>query len=326
MLDTVCLNVAETECACFGGGVGVDSGGKIKPYIKGHVIDGSSTFTFTVNGNESITVPVDTNGNWKWVVDRTVTSLANAFDEKTNISEVVICGLKDLTAMNRIFRGGSGNDTTLKKVVFKKCDFTKVTTLNGGFNNRRGLESIEGLDSSEWKQNTNLQYAFIYDYNLIFPPNFKWDKFVTAKVTQLGLAFGDCRMLVGGSPINGGKIDCSNATPINMDTAFQNCFAEVICLPVIDENCSVTNIFSGALYLKTITINLLKKSLNIGKSSFLTKQSVLNLINAAAADVTYTLHATPYAKCASGGEWNTDVQAAIDAKALEGYTVTLISA
>jgi len=277
-------------------GIGKSHGGKVKSYIKGHVTDGSSTFTFTVNGNQSVTAPIDSNGNFMWFVDRTVTSLANAFNEKTNISEVVICGLKDLTAMNRIFRGGSSNDITLKKVVFKNCDFTKVTTLNSGFNNRRGLKSIEGLDSSEWKQNTNLQYAFIYDYNLIFPPNFKWDKFVTAKVTQLGLAFGDCRMLVSSSPINGGKIDCSNATPTNMDSAFLNCFAEVICLPIIDENCSVTNIFSGALYLKTLTIKSLSTNLNIEKSSALTEQSVVNLFNAVAADgITLTFHPTVFA-------------------------------
>lgn len=277
-------------------GVGEPSVRKQKPYIAGHVTDGSSTFTFTVNGNESVTVPVDANGNWKWVVDRTVTSLANAFNEKTNISKVVICGLKDLTAMNRIFRGGSGNDTTLKKVVFKKCDFTKVTTLNSGFNNRRGLESIEGLDSTKWSLNTNLQYAFIYNYNLIFPKYFKWGDFVTDKVESLNLAFGDCRMLVNGNPIKGGKVDCSNATPTSINAAFQNCFAEVLGLPNISENCDTVNAFNGAIPLKDVTIQSLKNDLNFKNSSYLTEQSVVNLFNAVATDgITLTFHATVYA-------------------------------
>lgn len=272
-------------------GVGKSHGGKVKPYISGHVTDGSSTFTFTVNGNESVTVPVDANGNWKWVADRTITSLANAFNEKTNISEVVICGLKDLTAMNRIFRGGSGNDTTLKKVVFKKCDFTKVTTLNSGFNNRRGLESIEGLDSTEWSLNTNLQYVFLYNYNLIFPKYFKWDNFVTDKVETLNLAFGDCRMLVNNNPIKGGKVDCSNATPTSINAAFQNCFAEVLGLPNISENCDTANALNGAMFLKDVTIQSLKKDLNFKNSSYLTEQSIVNLFNAVAADgITLTFH------------------------------------
>ena len=55
-------------------GVGKSHGGKVKPYIKGHVTDGSSTFKFKINGND-ITVPVDSNGNWKWVQDRDITSL-----------------------------------------------------------------------------------------------------------------------------------------------------------------------------------------------------------------------------------------------------------
>jgi len=54
---------------------------KIKPYIKGHVTDGSSSFTFKIN-NANVTVPVDANGNWKWVVDRTITRLYEAFYKK----------------------------------------------------------------------------------------------------------------------------------------------------------------------------------------------------------------------------------------------------
>ena len=67
-------------------------------------------------------------------------------------------------------------------------------------------------------------------------------------------------------------------------------------------------------------------NLSIGNCSGMTKEGVLSLINFAARNNTYTLHPSVYGKCANGGEWHTDIQAAIDAKAAEGYIVTLISA
>ena len=69
-----------------------------------------------------------------------------------------------------------------------------------------------------------------------------------------------------------------------------------------------------------------KANLSIGNCSGMSKEGVLSLINYAARNNTYTLHATVYNKCATGGEWHADVQAALDAKAAEGFTVTLISA
>ena len=77
---------------------------------------------------------------------------------------------------------------------------------------------------------------------------------------------------------------------------------------------------------RMIAKGYIKTNLGIGNLNNLLKYNVISIINAAAANVTYTLHSTVYAKCASGGEWHTDIQAAIDAKAAQGYTVTLISA
>lgn len=67
-------------------------------------------------------------------------------------------------------------------------------------------------------------------------------------------------------------------------------------------------------------------NVSIGGSYGMSKEGVLSLINFAARNNTYTLHSTIYNKCASGGEWHTDIQAAIDAKAAQGFIVTLISA
>ena len=51
----------------------------IKPYIAGHVTDGSKTLTFKVNSYDNITIPVDSKGNWIWYVDREIRSLYEAF-------------------------------------------------------------------------------------------------------------------------------------------------------------------------------------------------------------------------------------------------------
>lgn len=77
---------------------------------------------------------------------------------------------------------------------------------------------------------------------------------------------------------------------------------------------------------RIIAKGYIKTNIGIGNLNNLLKNNVLSIIQAAQANVTYTLHSTIYAKCASGGEWHTDIQAAIDAKAAQGYIVTLISA
>lgn len=90
------------------------------------------------------------------------------------------------------------------------------------------------------------------------------------------------------------------------------------------------DIWSNGLTLQTqsriIAKGYIKANMNIGNLNNLLKNNIISIIEAAAANVTYTLHATIYAKCANGGEWHTEIQAAIDAKAAQGYTVTLISA
>ena len=95
---------------------------------------------------------------------------------------------------------------------------------------------------------------------------------------------------------------------------------------LLDSSTLIANSFKSATNLVNINIKKNNASFLFDYSSNLSKQSIINLINAAVANISYTLHSTIYNKCKSGGEWYTDVQAAIDAKALEGYTVTLISA
>lgn len=62
---------------------------KQKPYIAGHITDGSSTFTFKVN-NVDVTVPVGADGKWKWEVDGQITSFKYAFRQKNTVDTIKI--------------------------------------------------------------------------------------------------------------------------------------------------------------------------------------------------------------------------------------------
>lgn len=98
-------------------GVGKLHGGKVKPYIKGHVTDGSSTFTFKVNGND-VTVSVS-GGDWKYKPTAVITSLA-------------FVGVPQLESLelNKITRVSTFNLDYPVVPVFKKCDATTEAALN----------------------------------------------------------------------------------------------------------------------------------------------------------------------------------------------------
>lgn len=57
--------------------IGVRSGASKKEYIKGHVTDGSSTFTFKI-GTTTISVPVKDDGWFEWNDFDTYSSLRNS--------------------------------------------------------------------------------------------------------------------------------------------------------------------------------------------------------------------------------------------------------
>ena len=114
-------------------------GGKVKPYIAGHVTDGASTFTFKVNKTTEITVPVGNDGNWKWNVDRVITSLESAFQDITNIDYVEINGkaFNETQTIYYLFRQSS-----VINVVIKNTTLDKVANMYGCFYNTRSLKTV----------------------------------------------------------------------------------------------------------------------------------------------------------------------------------------
>lgn len=273
-----------------------------RPYISGHVTDGSSTFTFTVNGNESITVPVDSDGNWKWVVDRTITSLYETFRQICNVNyvQIFLPNNPNLTTVQRMFYwfGYDGSAYQQDDVTINILKFDTSNVIN-----------FQGFGSTQSIKSINL------------------DKFTsTEKVQNFEQAFNFMRISV---------LDVSHISTIGVKSSdgLKNLVwwgnVETIILGNYLDNTYASGdlIFAaGSTNIKNISAEKISLSLSLKYSNNITKQSVLNIINAAAANVTYTLHSTVYNKCASGGEWYTDIQAAIDAKAQQGYTVTLISA
>lgn len=103
------------EPVLFGAeGGGYDSA--TKPYVTGHVTDGS-TFTFKVNGSD-VSVSVDANGNWKYKPTATITSLA--FVGVPELDSLTLCKINGLQTFSLDYP---------VVPVFKNCDTTTQNAL-----------------------------------------------------------------------------------------------------------------------------------------------------------------------------------------------------
>lgn len=257
-----------------------------RPYISGHVTDGSSTFTFYVNEDQLIDVPVDSNGNWKWMVDRIITSLHYTFQSKQTIDYVKINYKKNAIDGRNVFYQNTGIRTIISNAPISVARSFVAKNYTEG-----GVLYVEVVIDSTC---TDCGY-FARGQSELKELIIKGD---TSNVTDYEYLLRMCTSL------------------------------ETLKIPTITTGTNINSTYAltEATNLENLQIDHVFMNVSWKNQSKLTKQSIINLVNAAEANITYTLHATPYAKCASGGEWYTDVQAAINAKAQQGYTVTLISA
>ena len=92
---------------------GNDFSASQRPYIKGHITGGASTFTFKVN-NQDVTVDVGADGWWKYKPTATVTSLANLAQSSLDEIEIYV---SEGFSINNVFRNANG----LKKVKVVVC-------------------------------------------------------------------------------------------------------------------------------------------------------------------------------------------------------------
>lgn len=243
-------------------GIGKPHGGKVKPYIKGHVNDGSSTFTFVVNNNESVTVPVAANGNWKWTQDRDITSMKSAFKDKTQLDNLNLdhCILDNCTDFWAIVR-----NTKITKFRLTDKQTKSATDITYAI---YGIAELEDLDLTECTF-TKVVNAGAMCYGL---PKIK-------KLDLHSATFEKCAnitFLISDS--NYEELDLRNAT--------------------IKSDCNTNYFARNATKFHTIKLkpNGLHVSLSFPNSQLLTEDSVVSLFNAVAADnITLTFHATVYA-------------------------------
>lgn len=89
-----------------------------KPYIKGHITTSDSTFTFSVDGNNK-TVPVDSNGDFKLKVRKSITSLS--FVGVPQLESLELFKIDGVTTFDVDYP---------TDVTFIKCDNTTISAKN----------------------------------------------------------------------------------------------------------------------------------------------------------------------------------------------------
>lgn len=248
---------------------------KVKPYIKGHITDGSSTFTFNVNGNQSITVPVDANGNWKWVQDRDITSLNSCFNyQKTSCDyiEIYLPKTPNLTDMYRFIYATNAEVDQRKsdlKVVIKAIDTVNVTNFESAFKNAR-QKDLDFLPLLKTANCTNF-------YNMVHA---QYVKTIDLRSFDMTKSTGN----TGSSGISNNFWNSETET-VHLGNFCANP-ANNGCMPFYGNN----------LKLKNVSAETIKINLSLSGCPNLTEQSIVNLINAVAADgITLTFHATVFA-------------------------------
>lgn len=275
------------------------------PYIKGHITDNAKTFTFKVN-NSDVTVNVDSNGWWIWEKENTnITSLQSAFKNKYNLNKLIINlpSNPDLTSIYEFIYCNSIISNFPLEIKIIKFDTASVKNFAHSFNNANIIDSsfINKIDTSSA---TNLYVAF----HLTGCSKIDLSNINVSNVVGTSDGFNGIRTNFWNSSFNR-EINLGNFLS-NPNLESQKDIIMLACNNVI-----------------TIAANCIKMSACFLASQIISKQSILNIINAVQENnLTFKFHSVVYNKCASGGEWYTDIQNAIDAKALQGYTVTLISA
>ena len=258
-------------------GVGEPSVRKQKSYIAGHVTDGSSSFTFKVNGTTDITVSVDEGGWWYWEVDRTLTSLYNCFASKTNLDIVEMVCPDSVTNLRRAFYQcskissvsikGKLEAVTTAEQMFVDCQLLETLKIANGFapNNLSSfLFGCYRVAAADVKNEWFVRGTDINRFNM------------NGRLTALDLSLAD---------------NCADFQYILQN----NSYVTTLNLPNIKANvlfiCGSNN-----NALETVTINSTKSNLSFAGAKKLTEQSVVNLFNAVAADdITLTFHADVFA-------------------------------
>ena len=273
-----------------------------------------------------------------------LTSLSNLFYWDMNLKYVGDIGkwkLTDkITALGGIFRHCYNLRGISKEIG--NWDTSNVTTLSGAFQNAMfmGDETLSLLGNWDTGNVTQMVITFGYgeipdqsDFTYVYINNIGPLPGIQEKRTDLSFIENwdvhSCttfQAFAQNNPylVNIGDLRNWDTTALtDIDCFLLNCTAlETFKMPNIPNGANVTDMVKGCTSLANIELN----ALNVAAISFedcpLTKQSVLNLINAATADTSITLKQSVYDAYAS----DSDVMAAIASKASSSITVSLVRA
>ena len=188
------------------------------------------------------------------------------------------------TSMSKMF------DSCYSLVSIPQLDTQNVTNMTYRFNYCYSLVSIPQLDTQNV---TNMTYMFNYCYSLVSIPQLD-----TQNVTSMSYMFNYCFSLVS-IP----QLDTQNVK--NMSNMFLSCFS-LVSIPQLDTQnvTSMSYMFNGCYSLTTANLKNVKLSYQLNKSTLLSKESLLYLINneASTSAITITLASYAYTRLSTDAD------------------------
>ena len=197
-------------------------------------------------------------------------------------------------------------------VYLPKIDTSKVTDMSHIFQNCCSLAAIPMLDTSKV---TNMYGMFYCCHSLTSIPMFD-----TSNVTNMGDMLGNCHLLTGIPMLNTINVtdissmlrNCYRLTAIpQLDTSnvtsikgmFLNCYS-LTSIPQLDTSnvTSMLNMFQNCYSLTNVNLKNVKLAYQLNNSTFLSKDSILYLINNEASTSAITIKLASYAY----DRWATD--------------------
>lgn len=257
------------------------------PYIAGHSISKKNTTSTIRLGIVWISnVPIDANGWFKYDATN-VTTISNLCRDTYEWDEIRLIGdWGEKQVDGAQFAYMSKN---LVSVDFGNCVLTNCYSMFSSAEKIRIIKNLKIVTSEP-----NISYAFSSTRDLV---NVDFYLSANNENANMNWFFG-----------------LTNSTTSVLKS---------VHLPTIPRQATVSNFFTNRESIENITSDNQYRSLDVCKVlSNLTLQSVLNLINAAQANITFTLHADVLAKCEN--EWAEAIEEALDnLYEAKGYDVFL---
>lgn len=246
---------------------GKPHGGKVKPYISGHINDGSSTFTFKVNGSD-VTVSVS-GGDWKYKPTAAIASLA-------------FVGVPQLESLelNKIVGVSTFNLDYPVVPMFKNCDTTTENALVYVYH-IRGTATADFTFQPTYLKNGSAEKP---TERAVIDANGNWDVSYSGKkirrleesfyqntvITSIEFTenFDSCITFNSGTAANGAFRGCSNLKrasfkngTFDVITAMANCFRQCSLLEEVDFSNATFRLLETSSYIFTDAPKLKKLDL-----------------------------------------------------------------